>query len=121
MPAAKWNHRTRITSALRRVWRFSPEAKEAKEAARVVVQERPRRVMYRCAACGCLAKDQDSQVDHVAPVVALEGFDGWDAYISRLFCGAEGLQVLCSGCHDAKTSEERLRRQVGKKKQRSKG
>lgn len=47
-------------------------------------------------------------VDHILPVVdPAVGFTTWDDCIERMFCEVEGFQVLCSGCHSAKTSEER--------------
>jgi len=71
---------------------------------------------YLCAECKQvvpLKKDGKKNVfvDHVNPVVSPEeGFVSWDRYIERMFCEAEGLQVLCGDCHSRKTKEERGRR-----------
>lgn len=48
------------------------------------------------------------QVDHVKPVIdPRTGFTSWDNVIKRMFCEAEGLQVLCHDCHQKKTKAER--------------
>lgn len=47
-------------------------------------------------------------VDHTLPVIDPEkGWESWDKTISRMFCEAENLQVLCKACHILKTKEER--------------
>lgn len=119
MSGSKWNHRTNIVSALRRVWRFSPEVKAARDSARVVLQETPRRVAYRCARCGGLYKSDDVQVDHIVPVVPVGGFDSWDGYVARMFCGVDGYQVLCGPCHDERTAEQRTARVVARRAAKS--
>jgi len=66
---------------------------------------------YRCAACDGIFVASKVAVDHIEPVVATqEGFTSWDVFIERLFCEADGLQVLCKSCHDAKTASERKER-----------
>lgn len=66
---------------------------------------------YRCAGCAKIFKLADVQVDHIDPVVSIEdGFIDWNEYISRMFCEADGLQVLCSACHSTKTQNERKQR-----------
>jgi hypothetical protein len=30
----------------------------------------------------------------------------WDGFIARLFCGAEGLRVICKGCHKDETAKQ---------------
>jgi hypothetical protein len=48
------------------------------------------------------------KADHINPVVdPVEGFQGWDVYVSRLFSEAEGFQALCEECHDVKSQGER--------------
>jgi len=50
-------------------------------------------------------------VDHIQPVVdPVVGFVDWNTFIKRLFCEADGFQVLCKECHDAKTKDERKKR-----------
>lgn len=54
--------------------------------------------------------------DHISPVVDTEeGFTSWDNLIERLFCEADGLQILCKVCHDLKSKDERDRRTVAKR------
>jgi hypothetical protein len=55
-------------------------------------------------------------VDHQDPVVdPAAGFQGWDVYIARLFCGTEGLRVICKGCHEAETAKQRAKRSEAKR------
>jgi len=60
-------------------------------------------------------------VDHIVPTIPLKGFKNtvwdWNEYIENMFCGEEGLQLLCKPCHDEKTKKENeLRRKYKKKK-----
>lgn len=102
-----------ITSALRsasRKWGpFSDVLREAKT----------RRGMYKCAGCQNVVpvtikkgrkRTKNVHVDHIEPVVPVTGFTTWDDYINRMFCEADGLQVLCSECHKSKTQEEQKQR-----------
>ena len=51
------------------------------------------------------------QVDHIDPVVdPAKGFENWHTYIERMFCEADGLQVLCRECHQKKTDDEKKRK-----------
>jgi hypothetical protein len=71
---------------------------EAMTAARV------ERGKYKCATCEDLFGPKEVALDHIQPVVDPKaGFTTWDDYIARLFCAAEGFQVICNSCHDAKT------------------
>lgn len=66
---------------------------------------------YRCAMCSGEFVAKEVQVDHIEPVVdPTEGFVSWEAYIDRMFCEEENLQVLCKPCHKIKTAEERKER-----------
>lgn len=66
--------------------------------------------LSRCAHCEGLFPQSKLSVDHIDPVIPVTGFDSWDAVIKRLFCEKQGLQALCSQCHDLKTSEEKEHR-----------
>jgi 5-methylcytosine-specific restriction endonuclease McrA len=99
-----YNWDAKIMSALRKVWRFSPERREALAAA--THPENRQEVV--CASCGVWVHIKLAKVDHVTPIVSLSGFDSWDAVIDTLECGA--LQVLCEECHRRKTKEENAER-----------
>lgn len=68
------------------------------------------RLVYhcRCAGCGGLFPETTCSVDHINPVIDPKvGFQDWDTYIERMYCEADGFQVLCEDCHSTKTKEER--------------
>lgn len=69
---------------------------------------------YDCASCHGLFPASMVVVDHINPVVPVSGFTNWDDVILRMFCGVEGLQVLCKECHKIKTKEENAQRNLYK-------
>ena len=77
-----------------------------------------RRVHFKCACCGEFFDFKAVQVDHIIPVLNLTGFDNWEAVIERMYVGPEGLQVLCTTCHKAKSASEAGTRALAR---RSKG
>jgi len=109
-----------IKSALRGASKRWGPRHEAKRAARV------ERGVYMCAgykrkphkvpaslppAEGKTRRIDNAVVDHINPVIDPEvGFTTWDDVIERLFCEADGLQVLCHACHQLKTKDERAKR-----------
>ena len=64
--------------------------------------------MYKCAECSQQFRQKDVQVDHITPAGSLQSFSDLSGFAERLFCGPEGLQVLCSTCHDTKTKEDKV-------------
>jgi 5-methylcytosine-specific restriction endonuclease McrA len=78
-----------------------------------IKQARVDRGKYLCASCGNTVsptqnKRKNISVDHRIPIVDPDvGFVDWNLFIERLFCEAEGLQLLCSSCHDIKSKAER--------------
>jgi len=47
---------------------------------------------------------KEIQVDHVEPCGSLKTFEDLPGFVRRLFCEADGLQVLCkANCHRRKT------------------
>jgi hypothetical protein len=95
--------KSRITSALRQVWRWSPERRAALERARVC------RGSYECELCGHRSGPKGVQVDHVE-ACRKPGDDSWDGFIARLFCPVEDLRVLCRGCHQVQTKIQRQKK-----------
>jgi len=73
---------------------------------------------YRCATCKKVFSRKGVSIDHLEPVVnPKKGWQGWDVYISRMFCSVKGFQVICSKDHDAKTKRENeVRKKVRKEK-----
>ncbi len=102
-----------IFGALRKIWRWSKERREVLNASKVTGKIDK----YRCAECDKIGQRKTVHVDHVFPVVdPLKGFEGFDTYISRLYCDKEGLQILCASCHSAKTkAENKVRRETKKR------
>jgi len=106
-----------IKSALRNASMKWPPKNEAKKRARV------ERGVYMCAGYGRpphkvpaslppkpgnKRRINNAVVDHINPVIdPHKGFTSWDEVIDRMFCEADGLQVLCHECHKAKTADEK--------------
>ncbi len=62
---------------------------------------------YKCAVCAVDFPMKLVQVDHIKPIVGVNGLTTWDKFIERLYCEAKNLQVLCKACHKIKTKKER--------------
>lgn len=116
-----------LVPKLRRASMFWPSKSVARERARVEVQDgffkngkEKFKVMYQCAHCEQLVEKTDSQMDHIVPVVDVEGFSTWDEYIRTLFCDESNYQCLCKACHFVKTQAENITRAENKKLKKSK-
>lgn len=102
----KQNLNTFVKGLLRRGTFHWRARTEAMTAARV------ERGKYKCAECQELFGPKEVDLDHILPVVDPKtGFTSWDDYINRLFCPAEGFQVICHGCHEHKTRLEDMMRE----------
>lgn len=100
----KYNLKSRITSALRRIWFYGPQRKEAAARAKA-----------SCNKCELCKKLYDKlECDHRIPVVPVTGFDNWQSYIDRLFCDSKDLVMLCKSCHFAKTTIQKTQRKTNK-------
>lgn len=103
--AKEFNLKQFITWTLRKATYRTKARRDALRAARV------ERNTYKCAACQKLFPNKEVRLDHIEPCINPEtGFTTWDDYIARMFCGPEGLQVLCLEDHKAKTKAENARR-----------
>jgi len=116
--------KSRIVSALRKVWRYSPLKKEVYYRNLVAKRSREIDYTYKCEKCDFIGIKSEFNIDHVIPVVGLEGMTTWDDYILRLFCAtdktlkqfnSQNLMLLCTTCHDVKTQEESKIRKLNKK------
>lgn len=112
--------RSRIIGALRKEFAMSAIAKEARERA-VAKEKGPHGgKRYVCADCGFPFTHKEVHVDHIETVVPLDIAQDemtWDEYIDRLFCNGDitKLQVLCRGCHEKKTNQEKKERALARK------
>ena len=102
-----------IINTLRRAsFRWKPRG-EAKKKYKVKVGEYKTgraKYGYKCAKCEGIFKSGEVKMDHIDPAVPLDGWQGFDIFIERMFCEESGFQCLCAECHDAKTAIEREER-----------
>jgi 5-methylcytosine-specific restriction endonuclease McrA len=98
-----------IRSALRTGMRFwKPKLNVMNRAKRKYEGENKRqKFAYECEHCKGLFKATDVQVDHIQPAGSLLSYQDLPQFVERLYCGEDGLQVLCSECHRKKSNEER--------------
>jgi uncharacterized CHY-type Zn-finger protein len=107
----KFNPKTKIVPAVRRIWFHSPLRREVLKRAKVDEY-------YRCEKCHGL--QEKVHIDHIDPCVPLTGWDGYDGFISRLFCETDKLQVICEKCHSKKSLEETKVRKENRAKNKAK-
>lgn len=65
---------------------------------------------YECVYCSEVFTSKEVEVDHIEPAGSLKTFADLPGFVERMFCEAEGFQVLCKDCHQVKTNEERKSR-----------
>lgn len=63
---------------------------------------------YQCNQCKKWFPEKQINVDHIIPAGSLTCANDLPGFVERLFTEINGLQILCSNCHDAKTKKERL-------------
>jgi hypothetical protein len=71
-----------------------------------LINARVERGKYKCAMCNEIFSRDQVQIDHIEPVIGLNGFTTWDDVITRMFPEPEGFQILDLNCHDGKTAAE---------------
>jgi 5-methylcytosine-specific restriction endonuclease McrA len=104
---AKYNLKSRVRSALRKVWQWSPHRREALARARVGFGR------YECAECGDEFGPKEIAVDHVTPAGGFsDDLHDLGEFAHKLFFGE--LQILCHQHHDIKTAHERKARKARK-------
>ena len=103
-----------IRTALRSGLRFyPPKVSVLNKAKRDYEGENKRqKFCYECASCGECFKADQVQVDHQTPAGSLLSYQDLPQFVERLYCGEDGLQVLCKQCHQMKTNKERKSEQL---------
>ena len=98
-----------IRSALRQKSRWWKPISEAKAKAKRAYKGplKRQKFEYQCAECKGWFPDKKVNVDHIIPAGTLRCADDLPAFVERLFCEVDNLQVLCEGCHNIKTQKEK--------------
>ena len=65
-----------------------------------------RKFEYQCNHCKKWFFDNEVNVDHIDPAGQLNCANDLPRFVERLFCEENGLQLLCTNCHDIKTKNE---------------
>lgn len=99
-----------IRSALRQAYSRYPAKFQAKKAVERTVTGKRHKYEYKCAECEEWFQGKEVQVDHIVGAGALSSYDDIAGFAERLFCEAEGMQILCKPCHQLKTNAERAAR-----------
>jgi 5-methylcytosine-specific restriction endonuclease McrA len=80
------------------------------------VKARVSRGKYECSQCKEIVGQKEIQIDHIDPVIGVEGWVDWNTYIERLFVEESQLQAICKKCHTEKSNAENSVRREAKKK-----
>jgi 5-methylcytosine-specific restriction endonuclease McrA len=98
-----------LRSGLRAKWtRWPPKYEVLRKAKRPYIGDNKRQKHeFQCASCAGWFPQKSVTVDHIIPAGQLRSWEDLPGFAERLFCSADGLQVLCDVCHLAKTKEER--------------
>lgn len=87
--------------------------------------------LHRCDKCGNMCYEGESEnnyqkyldqfpdkiilfepihMDHIKPVVDINGWTTWEDFFESLFCPEDNFRALCPPCHEIKTSNENSHR-----------
>lgn len=101
-----------IRSALRQKSRWWKPITQCKMASRRPYKgpNKRQKFEYQCSECKAWFAEKHINVDHIIPAGSLNNAQDLPAFVERLFCEKENLQVLCSGCHNKKTQEEKTKK-----------
>jgi 5-methylcytosine-specific restriction endonuclease McrA len=65
---------------------------------------------YQCNECKGWFPEKKINVDHIIPAGSLNCAEDLPAFVNRLFCEVDNLQVLCETCHNIKTQQEKTKK-----------
>lgn len=100
-----------IRSALRQKSRWWKPIAECKANAKRAYKgpNKRQKFEYQCNYCKQWFPDKEINVDHIIPAGTLRNAHDLPVFVEKLFCEVEGLQVLCSNCHNTKTQNEKIK------------
>lgn len=94
--AKVFNVWSKIRSALRKVWMYSPQRRQALSDVKMADG------MYVCLLCKKPQEKYAMEVDHITECGSLKSLPDIQGFVDRLFNGK--LQAICKPCHKAKRS-----------------
>lgn len=94
-----------LRSQLRSISRKYPPLYQALAAAKKPYKgDNPRqKFCYECTKCKNTFPAKEVAIDHRVDCGSMKGWEDVQGFMQRLFCDANGLDVLCHTCHDLKT------------------
>lgn len=101
-----YNVFNKIRAALRDIWRYSPQHREAIK--KISFDDPELGKFFNCPLCHTDWPLRMAQVDHDPPLGTLYGFYGTEGlgdWTDRLFNGP--VRVICALCHKSVTKEQR--------------
>jgi 5-methylcytosine-specific restriction endonuclease McrA len=111
-----------IVSSIKRSFSRSKKAKEIKDKAVVKGKFGTRGgKIVRCEICGVEIPQYKSEIDHIepiTPVMLAQKVMSFSMLYERTFCDDKNLQVICRGCHKAKSDKENAERRKWRKKEK---
>lgn len=94
----------KLVSHCRMVWRQSLNYYQVKRVTRVI--DKPG--WFSCQTCG--RETEKIQIDHMEPIGKQpQDFKQFGDWLTKLFCGTENLEGICTDCHKIKTKLDRKR------------
>jgi hypothetical protein len=85
---------------------------DAKKLARRPCKKGRQKWEYQCAVCHEWFSEKEIELDHITPAGTLKDWDDLPDFCKRLFCGADGYQVLCKPHHKEKTNVEQKQKSL---------
>jgi hypothetical protein len=98
-----------IRSTLRRktmYWKPITECKLNARRAYTGLNKR-QKYEYKCNECKNWYAEKNINVDHICPAGSLKSAQDLPGFVERLFVEIEGLQILCTICHNKKTKKNK--------------
>ena len=64
-------------------------------------------VRFECDYCKELFQGAQVDVDHISPIGSFKCLSEIHAFITKVYCAYDNLQILCDKCHREKTNMDR--------------
>jgi hypothetical protein len=87
---------------------WKPRQEAIRRASRVYKGENKRqKIEVQCSECQGWFMAKEVEADHITPAGSCRTFEELGQFAERLFCEADGYQILCKPCHQEKTNKTR--------------